>query len=204
MVAEIRVYVEGGGDGQETKARVRRGFSEFFKDVVTRAREKRIGWRVVPCGSRDRTLDAFQIALRRHPDAFNIMLVDAEAPVTAEPRQHLRNRDGWDLGGVTDDRCHLMVQVVEAWLVADIEALQRYYGDGFNSNSIPRTVNVEQIDKPTLYSSLDAATRRTTKGVYHKIRHGPEILGRLDVSKVRKRAAHCERLFALLEEKVSG
>ena len=145
MVVEIRVYVEGGGDGQETKARVRRGFSEFFKNIVIRAREKRIGWHIVPCGSRDRTLDAFNIALRSHPDAFNILMVDAEAPVTVEPRQHLRNRDGWDLGSVTHDQCHLMVQVVEAWLVADIEALQTYYGNGFNSNSIPRTVSPELI-----------------------------------------------------------
>jgi hypothetical protein len=202
MVGAVRIYVEGGGDGKDRRALVRKGFRQFLSYVVDIARERQIKWDIIACGSRNSTVDDFRTALRKHPRAFNVLLVDAEDPVVFGVRQHLRNREGWDLTAVEDEQCHLMVQVVEAWLVADIEALHRYYGQGFNSNAIPKTVNVEEIDKPTLYSSLDAATRHTTKGKYHKILHGPEILGSLDVSKVRIRATHCERLLAMLEEKV--
>ena len=32
MVKEIRVYIEGGGDGKNTKALIRQGFSGFLQD----------------------------------------------------------------------------------------------------------------------------------------------------------------------------
>lgn len=200
MVSEIRIYVEGGGDGKDTKARVRQGFSGFLSDIINTAREKRIRWSVIACGSRNSTLNDFNTALRTHCDAFNILLVDSEGPVSRAPREHLSHRDGWDLSHISDDQCHLMVQVVEAWLIADIQGLERFYGQNFNSNSIPRNPNVEQIDKSIVYSSLRLATSRTKKGEYHKILHGPELLKLLDVDRVRGAAPNCGRLFETLEE----
>ncbi len=203
MVAEIRIYVEGGGDGGDSKAKVRKGFSEFLRDLVEIAREKRIGWNVIACGSRNSTVDSFRTALRTHPGAFNVLLVDAEDSVSLSVRDHLHNRDNWDLTAASDEQCHLMAQVVEAWLIADLETLEKYYGQGFQSNSIPKTKNIEDVSKQRLYSSLSAATRLTKKGEYHKIRHGPEILAKVDSSKARGRARHCERFFATLEGKMS-
>jgi hypothetical protein len=204
MVDEIRIYVEGGGEGKESKAQVRRGFAKFLQEVVTQARAKRIRWQIVACGSRNSTFNDFQTGQRTHPDAFNLLLVDAEDKVTREPRQHLQDRDAWDLKSFDDKQCHLMVQAVEAWLVADVEALRYYYGQHFKAGAIPRTVDVEQIDKSILYSSLKSATSRTAKGEYHKIRHGPVILGLLNAKKVRRRARHCERLFVTLEQKIGS
>ncbi len=200
MVTEIRVYVEGGGDGKDTKARVRQGFTGFLSDIINTAREKRIRWSVIACGSRNSALNDFNTALRTHSDAFNILLVDSEGPVSRPPRDHLLHRDGWNLSHISDDQCHLMVQVVEAWLLADIHCLERFYGQNFHSGSIPRNPNVEQIDKPVIYSSLQAATNRTKKGAYHKILHGPELLKQLDVTRVRNAAPNCDRLFETLEE----
>jgi len=202
MVDEIRIYVEGGGDKKDTKSRVRQGFSGFLKDLVALAREKRIRWSIIACGPRNSTFDDFQTALRTHLQAFNVLLVDSESSVNAGPRQHLQDRDGWDLSNVVDEQCHLMVQVVEAWFVADLSALERFYGENFNSNPIPKNPNVEQIDKNTLHSSLKAATWKTKKGEYHKIKHGPELLKQLDVSKVRNAAPHCDRLFITLKRKM--
>lgn len=42
MVSEIRVYVEGGGNSKDTRARLREGFSGFLRDLVDKARQKRI------------------------------------------------------------------------------------------------------------------------------------------------------------------
>src|ERR1051326_7318499 len=186
MAKEIRVYVEGGGDKKDTKALVKQGFRVFLNDLFILAEEKRIKFYVIACGSRNSTLDDFRTALRTHQEAFNILLVDSDAPVTKTPRQHLHNSArNWNLNNIEDEQCHLMVQVMETWVIADINALERFYGKGFNRKIIPKTRDIEEIDKAALYSSLEAATRITQKGRYHKIRHGPEILKRADVSKVR-------------------
>lgn len=201
-MSEIRVYIEGGGDSTNTKARLREGFHGFLKPLIELAREKRISFQIVVCGSRNSAFDDFRTALRQHRDAFNLLLVDAEEPVNLAPREHLRGRDGWDLSRATDEQCHLMAQTMEAWFIADPAALQDFYGQRFNRNSIPRTANVEQIDKPTLNASLEAATRLTQKGSYHKIRHGAELLKRIDSDRVRAAATHCERLFSEITRQI--
>lgn len=202
MVNEIRIYVEGGGEGSNTKAMVRQGFSVFLRDLVGIARSNKVRWQIIACGSRNATSKNFQTALRTHQDAFNILLVDSEGPLSANPRQHLQTRDGWSLHGIADEQCHLMVQATEAWLIADIDTLEQFYGQGFIAAPIPKNLDVEQIEKRTLYSSLKAATRMTTKGEYHKIHHGPKLLERLNVSRVRSAARHCDRLFTTLAEKM--
>lgn len=92
-----------------------------------------------------------------------------------------------------------MAPLMEAWLIADPDSMQRYYGPGFAMGALPQTTNVEQIAKGDLMDALRAATRRTTKGEYQKIGHGPELLARVDARRVRAVAPHCDRLFTMLE-----
>lgn len=202
MVGEIRIYVEGGGDQRSGKASVQEGFSKFLSSLKEMARERRIRWYVVACGSRQSAFHDFEIAIRHHPDAFNVLLVDAEGPVTRSPWEHLRNRDNWSIHGIHNDHCHLMVQIMEAWIVADKETLKRFYGQGFNVNPIPRQEDIESIAKADIERALIQATRNTQKGEYHKIRHGPKILALVDVNKIRTRAQHCERMFTTLCNKI--
>ena len=202
MVSEVRIYVEGGGDQRSGRAAVREGFSKFLSSLKEMARERHIRWYVVACGSRQSAFDDFEIALRQHPDAFNVLLVDAEGPVTRSPWEHLQDRDNWSTQGIPDAQCHLMVQVMEAWIIADLETLQGSYGQGFNSNPIPGRGDVELIDKADLERALIQATQNTQKGEYHKIRHGPKILALVDVGKVRNRARHCDRMFTTLSNKI--
>ena len=203
MVSEIRLYVEGGGDGKDTKARMRQGFHAFLQKVVELARSKRIKWQIIACGPRTKAFSALETALATHPEAYNILLVDAEGPVHTLPWQHLQNRDGWSVSDIDDEHCHLMVQTMEAWFIADRDALARFYGPGFGEGALPKQSNVEQIDKSTLASTLQAATRHTSKGEYHKIRHGCTLLAQLESAKVRRAAPHCERLFTTLERLLS-
>jgi hypothetical protein len=53
-------------------------------------------------------------------------------------------------------------------------------------------------------AALTKATRATQKGEYHKMRHSPLILERLDPAKVRARAPHCDRLWTTIEAKLGG
>lgn len=203
VVKEVRIYVEGGGDGKDGKAQMRGGFSKFLIHLRNIARSKRIKWQIIACGPRNAAFRNFQNALESHPDAFNVLLVDAENVVTDTPCKHLYQQDGWHMPGITNEQCHLMVQMTESWLVADVEALRQFYNQGFNANSIPTTPDVESIPKNRLESALKAATRNTIKGEYHKIRHGPKILEQLNVDKVRERARHCDRLFQILTQKMN-
>lgn len=203
---EIRIYVEGGGDSRDGKATLRRGISQFLSSIVDIARERRISFQVIACGSRNSTFNDFQNALHSHPDSINILLVDAEGPVQQEnPWEHLRQRDpSWRIPDSPETHCHLMTQTMEAWVIADANALSDYYGQGFNSNPFPGNPDVETIPKERLERALQDATRSTKKGEYHKIRHGPDILARADHTVVCGRAAHCRRLFETLQAMINA
>lgn len=202
MVEAIRIYCEGGGSGNSTKDLLRKGMNEFLRDLKNTARSKRIRWDLIACGSRQDAYEDFVRALKTFPDAFNVLLVDSDLPVNPPPWRHLRQNNGWELAEELDLQCHLMAQAMEAWLIADVEALRIYYGRGFNINTIPGNANVEQIEKNQLTRALNDATRRTQKGKYDKIRHASEILQKLDVAKVRQAAPHCDHLFKTLAEKM--
>jgi len=202
MVTEIRLYVEGGGDRSDGRALIREGFGDFLDSARRLARRRRIRWSVTACGGRNAAFDAFKDALESHPEAFIVLLVDSESPVTGNPWEHLRTRDQWDPPGVPDEHCHLMVQMVEAWLVADPDVLAKYYGQGFHRNSLPRRDDVEAIPKDQLLQSLGRATADTKKKGYAKIRHCADLLGLLNQDRVRQRAHHCDLLFKTLEARL--
>lgn len=161
------------------------------------------------CGSRSDAYENFKIALESQPEAFNVLLIDAESSVdsTVTPWEHLRNRTEdhpWILDAVNfeDEQCHLMVQTMEAWFIADIDALRKFYGERFREDTIlqgmARYHSVEQISKDTLRVWLNAATRRTDKKKYHKTNHAPKLLELLDVAQVRQASPYCDRLFTTL------
>lgn len=194
---EIRIYFEGGGQTAEGKAQLRQGMDSFLAPLKNLAREHRHRWQLIPCEGREQTWDAYSHALRVHPDAINLLLVDSEDPVTApDPKQHLAQRDGWPTGGLDVNRVHLMAQCMETWIVADPDALAKHYDRGFNANSLPRRQNLEAVPKVQVYSALENATRQTRKGAYSKIRHAAAILPKLDANKVKDRCPYAQRLFA--------
>ena len=204
----VTIYLEGGGDGRDTMVALRRGMDAFLGPIKQQARAKSLAWKLVPCGSRQQTFKRFRNAVTgTPPDQLVVLLVDAEAAVgNNTPRAHLQRCDKWNLAFADDDMVHLMVQVMETWIVADPETLAKYYGSHFRANAFPpaATANPETIPKSRIMSSLHAATQRTPKGVYHKIRHASEILQRLDQPRVRQRCPACDRLFDTLERRIAA
>ena len=201
----IAIYMEGGGTGKENRAALRQGMDAFLQSLKEAARNKALRWKLVCCGPRDEAFRGFRNAVNNGEDVVNVLLVDAEGPVEQSSRNHLTGRDHWDLGFAEEEWVHLMVQAMEAWIVADPEALAAYYGrQGFRVNQLPRAKNLEAVPKADVTSALDGATRRTRKGTYHKIRHAGDLLKRIDASKVKSRYAHCERLFEALARVVAA
>lgn len=198
----VTIYMEGGGDSKDQKAQLRQGMSQFLATLKERARAKNWKWKLTPCGGRQAAYEAFLNA-RQRPAAGELilLLVDSEAPVTAASRAaHLRQRagDGWELTGVPEDHIHLMVQAMEAWIVADPEVLTAYYGQNFVRNALPTRANLEEEPKVDCARKLSAATRPTQKGEYQKIRHAADLLARISSEKVRARCPHAETMFSTL------
>ena len=199
----VKIYVEGGGDRGELKTRCRKGFGALFQKTCLQGRMPK----VVACGSRRRAFDRFCAALAKATnDDFVVLLVDSEAPVSrnAGPWQHLKSRDNWDQpADALDDNSHLMVQCMEAWFLADKEALAAYFGDGFNPNALPGRLEIEQVSKSEVEKGLKMASRQSKKGRYDKGSHSFGILAELDPRKVTDASPHAKRLISTLLSRTS-
>ena len=200
----IAIYMEGGGDGKDGKAALRQGMDVFLAPLKEAVRAKSWRWKLVCCGGRNAAFSGFKNAVQNQDDAIIALLVDAEAAVTDQPRAHLRARDGWVIDFAADDAVHLMVQTMEAWIVADPEALAAYYGQEFNRNALPKPPNIETVGKADIAKALEQATRRTQKGAYHKIRHASDLLTRIDREKVKLRCPNCVRMFTSLGQAIQS
>jgi hypothetical protein len=137
-MSSIAIYLEGGGGGKDSKATLRVGLEAFLSPLKDAIRAKAWKWRLVCCGGRNAAFDGFQNAVRNGDDTIVALLVDAEGPLNGPARAHLQFRDHWDLKSCSDDVIHLMVQAMEAWVVADPDALAAYYGQKFRNNALPK------------------------------------------------------------------
>lgn len=103
-----------------------------------------------------------------------------------------------------DDAIHLMAQTMETWILADSEALAKYYGQDFARNALPKSDDLEKVPKVKVEQALKQATQKTQKRAYHKIKHASELLKRIDPRKARKKCRHCDRLFSMLNHAMAG
>ena len=193
--------MEGGGDGKDGKAALRQGMNAFLGEAKAAAESLGWRWQLTACGGRDRARRGFLRALENQgAKDVAILLVDAEGSLTREPIDHLQDRDGWDLISASERAVHLMVQTMETWIVADPAALAGFYGQGFRASALSSAVDLEAVPKKDVARDLREATRRTSKGEYHKIRHVRALLETIEPGKVRQRCQSCERLFTDLKD----
>ncbi len=194
----VIVHIEGGGDSKNSQQPLRLGFKELIGEYSARTRQS-LRPRIACWGGRDRTFKKFKGACTDNPETIHLLLVDSEGPVNTSPIQHLITRDRWDFTGIDHDMIHLMVQTMEAWFMADKEAIKNYYGNRLNERALPNRRNVEDIPKDDLKPSLARSGSATRKGGYREIRDGSGILYYLDREKV-KTTLHGKRFFEKLEE----
>jgi hypothetical protein len=185
------IYVEGGGDTEYTLRRCRQGFSEYCEKIAPRKR----CFAIVACGGRGQTFSRFSTELEKtRRDDLCVLLVDSEGPVNAgiSSKDYLQRHDGWRFTTSESQRVFLMVQAMEAWFLADRDAMAAYYGRGFRRNDLPgHEREVEGIRKEDLEPSLANATRDVApKEPYHKTKHGFVLLGLIDPRKVEAGSSH--------------
>ena len=190
----IRIYVEGGAAGSKNDCR--RAFRKFLEKVIPAS-----SFQVIASGDRASTYRDFCIALKQHRQDYVILLVDSEEAVSQSAWIHLSERmgDHWRRpAGTNDDQAQLMVQVMESWFLADETNLSEFYGQGFLPNSLPRTNNIETVEKARIFQILAHVTRNTQKGEYHKTRHAFRLLERLEPATISAKSIHAELLFTSL------
>ena len=207
----VVIFVEGGSRGVNNR-KFRHAFSAFLKN----AGMKEGTYTVVPCGGRDDTYGDYRTAVAEGKAAW--LVVDSESAVDEScktkpddveswrPWHHLRPSKG---GGwakpknAKDIHCHLMVQNMEYWLVADPEALEDHFEKrGFQKNALSKAANIENVDKVTLMRGLKKATRRTKKGVYDKGRDSYPILELIDPEKIAARSPWVDRLIQIARKQM--
>jgi hypothetical protein len=188
-VKGIRIYFEGDD-------KLRPGFNTFFKDIKETARQQRLDVKSVatngtPSGD-------FAKALKSHPDWINLLLLDSEGPleVISERQRQVASFDGANV--------FWMIELMESWFLADCDALEKYYGQGFNSNALPGNRQVQNISKKDVIDGLKRATEKTKPGRYHKTKHAPNLLALVDSDLVRTAASECQRLFDALERIINA
>jgi len=220
MVKMVKLFVEGGGDRKTLRTECRSGFNSFLQKAELSGYMPRI----VASGSRNAAYDDYITAIKNGEEA--LLLVDSESDVivpvgdnsydsddlkTWKPWHHLMNRrgstgelaDSWQKPtGASDLDCHLMVQLMEAWFLTDVEALKDYFGKKFREKSLPSRDDVESIPKDTVLSSLYNASRDTQKGSYVKGDHSFEILAMINPDKVVNQSPWARRFVTVLTERM--
>lgn len=209
---EVKLYVEGGGDSPELKTACRKAFTTFITKAGLKNRP-----RIVACGSRGNTFDSFCTAVANGEDA--LLLVDSESAVIAKHQQgqpeawqpwaHLKARpgDGWDKPQQgTDLDCHLMVQVMENWFLADREELKKFFSQGFKDNALPANSHIEGVAKEDVYRALKQATSgcKRGKGDYSKGKHSFALLELIDPAKVAAASPWAKRFLDALRERMDA
>jgi len=191
----MHLYVEGGGDKNKSlQIACRKGFRQFLEKAGLKGHMPRI----VACGGRQQAYDDFCTALRQGKPAM--LLVDSEdAVATQSPWGHLLQRagDGWPQPPEsTDDHCHLMVQCMESWFLADRDTLRTFFDQGYNEKALPSAERpIESLEKSSIYQALSAATRACkTKAPYNKGEHSFDLLSHVDPVKVAAASPWADRL----------
>ena len=97
--------------------------------------------------------------------------------------------------GAGEGNAHLMVQCMEAWLVADPDALAAHFGNGFRNAALPADPNIEQVSKDDLLAGLADAIRGTKARRYDKGRHSFTLLEEVNPARVEQASPHARRFL---------
>lgn len=200
---ETKVYIEGGGNSKEERARCREGFRKLFEK--TGLKESQMP-RLVACGSRGETFKNFQIGLA-NPKQDSLMLVDSEDPIEDITEavdsdfawRHLKQRDKWKRPPMAaNDQVLLMATCMESWICADQAAIIEHYGTAqVQKNALPSLQSLEAHDRHKVQNALAHATRNSTKP-YKKGNRSFDLLSKLEPEVLKKHLSQFRRLCKIL------
>jgi len=195
------VYLEGGGDSKELRARCREGFSKLLENCGFKGRLPRL----TACGGRRAVFDRFTVDhLSKGATDYVAMIVDSEDPLASLDAtwEHLRNRDKWEKpAGVVDEQVLLMTTCMETWIVADRKALASHYGAELQAAALPPLAGLEQRPRHDVQDKLARATRNCTNA-YEKGKRSFAVLAVLSPDALQQYLPSFARARRILDEKL--
>jgi len=201
---EIKIYLEGGGDSKEQRARCREGLSKLMQKAGFTGRLPSTD----ACGGRSNTFRDFQISLE-NKNRISLLLVDSEDPIVDLTDEvdndfgwrHLKTRDGWERPKNTSNyQVILMATCMESWIAADREALKEYYGTAYlQENALPPLFDLENRHRHTVQEALLKATK-TSKKFYKKGERSFDILASVDPNTLSKHLSQFRRFIEVLKK----
>ena len=156
----LMLYIEGGNH-------LRGPMAQFIRRATGL-----INLKIRPCRSGNDAIN------KCSKDTNALLLIDSEGEDISRLTQSVKSQIG------STNSIFFMVQLMEAWFLADRQALSAYYGQGFNANSLPNNPNIEDVLKRDVEADLRNATRQSRKGAYHKGKHASGLLGWIDPTAV--------------------
>ncbi len=202
------IYIEGD---KRLKSGFRKFFDKYFNKHSNCSSSKIVkDFRLAD----SKPIKDFLLGIRndRKQSFFHILLMDSDILGAGDPKKNVKNvnKDEWKKAKsikINNNQLHFMVQNMEAWFMADTNALVGYYGSKLEVDKLPQHSIVEDIPAEDIEKKFKAITRSLSskKNYYdNKLKHGSEILSRLDPEKVINAAPHCEALFNTLETLPKG
>lgn len=201
---KVTVYVEGGAtDNDLLRTECRKGFQKFAEAAGIQ------GVSFNSRGGRNQAHAAFCTALaNRKWDNIILLLVDSEDPIKPGTGKwtHLESRKDNQLQrpeNATDEHVFLMVQCMETWLVADVDAVKKQFGNGFTTAPFKEWKNLEEVPKPTIFDALKRATHGC-KPPYAKGTISFEALGNVSPAKVAAACSHANLFIDRLRKHIEA
>lgn len=177
-MTEIRIYFEGASE-------LREGLRTFFSEIKTADGRNP---KLISGGGRNQAIADFRKSFKSHPGALSVLLIDSEGPDTGRLFETICQPQ--QISESARDEVFWMVECMESWFLADIDALSRYYRRDL-ADALRGNPNVEEIPKRDVMARLKAAT----DGRYHKTKDAPHLLKGIRPQRVRQAAPNCRRLF---------
>lgn len=201
-MVSARIYLEGGGNRPEGKARCREGFRKLLEKCGLTGRMPRL----VASGSRNTAFGNFRTAHSNASGAEYIaLLIDSEDPVSDVEKtwEHLCRSDNWQRPqGVRDDQVLLMTTCMETWIAADRSALRDHFGQGLRPERLPPLTNLERRSRDEVQTGLQNATRDCA-APYAKGPRSYDVLGKLSPDTLESRLPSFSRARRILNDRLS-
>lgn len=176
----VILFVEGTKD--TSNGDLRKGFNKLLSKKLSGKMP-----RIVMGDGKKQAIDKFQNSNN------SLLLCDLDGPEEKRERD-ISEHSLYE----SQHRVYYMIQEMEAWFISQPDILDKFYSTDL-TKKIPRKP-ATAFENPD--EKLQDWTRETSKGKYHKVRHGTILLEMLDADRLMNYFPDFKRLVTTLSESV--